>query len=90
MWKREPPIQDLLESFPTLLKVVKCMADSSAESFRMLVRSSALINLARWTLWLNLVRGLGFKCETLRDPLYRGLAVWAGTRDCVEQNGGRK
>lgn len=45
--------KDLLESFPTLLKAVKYMADASAESIRMSARSSALVNSARRALWLK-------------------------------------
>lgn len=45
--------KELLESFPLMLKAVKYMADASAESVKMSVSSSALVNSARRAIWLK-------------------------------------
>lgn len=45
--------KELLESFPLMLKAVKYMADALAESVKMSVSSSALVNSARRAIWLK-------------------------------------
>ena len=71
--------KDLLESFPTLLKVVKYMADASVESIRM---TACWLTREKSHLAKNLVRGLCFQSKIMRNSVFRRPDVWARTRVC--------